>query len=278
MRQTDKNLLIITLLVIAFIFVWTFSNYQSAKKTQLNQQKERLQEKTFKSQLKQERESLPSITFVELKTELSSKNLPLPLIVDLRSVEAYQNSHIVASIHINDLDVTRTGRNIILITADGNTVELFSLYTVLTESQNQVRILTGGFYEWENSGGITVSSSDSKSFANQAKVRLVEPRDVDEASNKNPQDILTIDVRRNGNFIKGHIPKAINIPLTELEKEYRNIPNKKTIYIYGADELTSFNAGVMLYDLGFFNIKTINGGFAAWQKYNYPTVIEEIPQ
>jgi rhodanese-related sulfurtransferase len=64
---------------------------------------------------------------------------------------------------------------------------------------------------------------------------------------------------------------ALNIPFAEIERRYKEIPIAKKIYVYSTDKNASFNAGVLLHDLGFIGAKTINGGFAAWTEYGYPT-------
>jgi rhodanese-related sulfurtransferase len=254
--------------------VWTFSKYNNAHKTEIINKEQKEIAKNRKSNKFQQESKLPTIEIIEFKKMLLKKDQPL--IVDMRDANSYKSSHIINSIHASELDITRTGRNIILVNNNGETAGLSEIYQQLSNTNNQVQILKGGFQEWENSGGLTASFGDPESFVDQAKIKLIEPRDVNQISQDNPTEIAILDVRRIGNFNKGHAPKAINIPLSELEKRYKEIPNKRTIFVYGADELASFNAGVLLYNLGFFNVKTINGGFQAWQKYDYP--IEEVIQ
>ncbi|MCK4635639.1 MAG: rhodanese-like domain-containing protein [Candidatus Moranbacteria bacterium] len=236
------------------------------EKTKIENQK--IEKEFIKTEKETEAESLPSITPAKLKIKMFKENPPL--IVDTRSNILYQKSHILNSIQLNDLNPTQNNKNIVLVTNNENDSTLVSLHKSLTSAGNQVHILTGGLDAWKNSGGTIISFGDPESFIDQSKVKLVEPRDVNKVRTENPENILIIDVRREGNFKKSHIPNAINIPLLELEKKHRDISMKKNIYVYGADELTSFSAGVILYDLGFFNVKTINGGFIAWEKYEYP--------
>jgi rhodanese-related sulfurtransferase len=41
--------------------------------------------------------------------------------------------------------------------------------------------------------------------------------------------------------------------------------------VYGATEDDTFQAGTRLFDMGFIGLRTITGGFAAWNKQGLPT-------
>lgn len=274
MNSTEKNLLITALLGIFLVFIWTLSNYREVnkKQTEVQNQKES-QTITQAEKNKKKVESLPQITSTELKSLILEKNSPT--IVDIRNEKLYKKNHITNSMHVSTLDLNRPSGNIVLVAEYGNEMELLSFYDLLTEKNNHVKILIGGFNTWKSYSGLTVSFGNSNSFVDQAKVKLIEPRDVNDFYTKNPEKTLIIDIRREGNFKKSHIPGAINIPVSKLEERHRDISMRKKIYVYGAEDFSSFNAGVMLYDLGFFNTETINGGFAAWEKYDYPVENDE---
>lgn len=267
MKSTEKNLLIFALIGIGFIFIWTFSSYKKTNDKKNELKNYQANQESPENKLQKEINSLPSITTTELKN-INFDNSPF-IIVDARDEMLYKKGHITESVHISTLDTNRAGGNIILVTENGNESDLLSIYKSLAKS-NEVKILTGGFNAWNNSGGSTVSFGDLSSFVDQAKVHLIEPRNINEIYSKFPNKITIIDVRKKADFEKSHIPGAINVPISELEKRHREISTTKKVCIYGAEEISSFNAGVMIYDLGFFDAKTINGGFAAWQKYEYP--------
>ena len=276
MKSTEKNLLIAALLGITFVFMWTFSNYQKTNKQQAEFKNYQENQETPEEKLQEKINSLPSITPIELKTSIFEENPPM--IVDVRNDVSYKKGHIINSLHISALDINRSGGNIILVTENGNESTLLSLYNSLNEKNNQVRILTGGFNSWKSSVGTTVSFGDPSSFVDQSKIKLVEPRDVNEAYINHPESILIIDTRQKEEFTKGHVPGAINIPVSDLEKRNREVSMRKKIYVYGTEKFSSFTAGVMFYDLGFFNVETINGGFTAWEEYGYPIEIETTPE
>jgi rhodanese-related sulfurtransferase len=259
---------------MGLIFIWTISGYFEMKQDKTESENKKIETENLKIENEKKAfNSLPFIKPAELKKVMFGEKMPV--VIDLREESLYQKSHIINSILFKNLDNNRSDRNIVLITETGKEENLPEIYKSLTEKNNQVTILEGGIKAWENSGGIIISLGDPNSFVDRAKIRLIEPRDVNKIYTEQPESILIVDVRGKENFTKSHIPGAINLPITELEKKYREIPNKKNVYVYGTDELSSFSAGVILYDLGFFNTETINGGFNSWQKYNYPVEVEE---
>ncbi len=268
MKQIEKNLLIIALLGISFIFIWTFSNYRKANKVQVKIENNKTNQKTPEEVAQEEIDLLPSISSIELKNLIFTKNPPI--ILDIRNEEVFKKGHIINSIQTTSIGDDRNSKDVILVTEYGTESNIPPIYNSLTEKYNTVKILMGGFNAWKNANGIIISYGDSNSFIDQSKIKFIEPRDVNKNYTEYPEKILIIDVRRKGNFTDSHVPGAINIPILELEKKHRDISSQKKVYVYGETTESSFSAGVILYDLGFFNIETINGGFEAWKKYNYP--------
>lgn len=217
---------------------------------------------------------IPTMTAQELHIATISPNADI-IMIDTRSKEQYSAAHIPGSYHIDTIDRSRLARTIILINDNGNEDLLISLFRELSTS-HEIYNLENGLTEWKTRGYKTLSHTFSPDFVTSSKVQFVEPRDLD-AFMRDPlvaDDLLIIDTRRPGNFATGHVPKAMNIPLTELEFRYREIPRQKKIFIYGANQESSFQSGALLHDLDFLNVKTINGGFAAWEQYKYPVSTE----
>ncbi len=211
---------------------------------------------------------VPTISITELNKKLLTDDTLI--IVDTRSVEAFNAGHIKNSLHISEFDTSRQHRTIVFITTTGDEEEVIKYYRA-TSDTNKVYNLAGGFVAWKKSGASIITLNIKHTFENQAKIQLIEPRDLNELLTSDTNDkFVVIDTRRAGNYQKGHIKSAINIPFVEIERRYKEIPIAKKIYVYGADEEMSFDAGVLLYDLGFIGTKTVNGGFTAWEKYKYP--------
>lgn len=276
MKQKDKNIFIVIIFIIIFLLVWTLTNYNSTKKDTedeeiLDSQQEQEDTTTDLEKLREEKESNKLIPTISV-TDLNKKMLidDAIVIIDARSAEAFNNGHIRDSFHITEFDATRQHRTIVFVTSTGDEDTLTTHYRTISDT-NKVYNLTGGFSAWEKSGRGTIALDIEHTFDNQAKIQLVEPRDLDELLINSPNDkLVVIDTRRSGNYAKGHIQGALNIPFVEIERRYKEIPIAKKIYVYGTDEDASFDAGVLLHDLGFIGAKTINGGFTAWTEYGYP--------
>ena len=83
---------------------------------------------------------------------------------------------------------------------------------------------------------------------------------------------LFLDLRSNSAFARTHIPGAISIPAEELESRYLNIPNNRTIIIYGDYplEVSSAQAALFLITHGFPNTTSLRGGIEGWIQSGYP--------
>jgi len=81
-----------------------------------------------------------------------------------------------------------------------------------------------------------------------------------------------LDVRTPEEFAAGHVPGAINIPYTELEKRYSEME------LEGSDELVVYCqsgrraaiAEAALSELGFTNVRDLEGHIAAWKEAERP--------
>jgi|GEM_PF-5494782 len=85
-------------------------------------------------------------------------------------------------------------------------------------------------------------------------------------------DITLIDVRDNHSYKFGHIQGAEDIPLENLEKEFKQkySPEEKNIVIYGEDENQGIEAVNKLENLGYKNIELYKEGFQQWRHSHLP--------
>jgi rhodanese-related sulfurtransferase len=115
-----------------------------------------------------------------------------------------------------------------------------------------------------------------------AGVPFISVQDV-RAAQSTGSDMLVLDVREVAEFTgaAGHVPDAINIPLSELNE--RLVANKaqledfKNLPIYVMCQ-TSARASIgtrTLLDKGFQHIRLMNGGMNAWIKAGYPVAFAE---
>ncbi len=71
---------------------------------------------------------------------------------------------------------------------------------------------------------------------------------------------LLIDVRPAAMFAQGSLPRAINIPITEIRNHLNDIPKDKKVIVYCAKGYTGYVAASLLRQRGFTNIFNLSGG------------------
>lgn len=87
-------------------------------------------------------------------------------------------------------------------------------------------------------------------------------------------DVLLLDVCEPGEVAQGHILKSLHVPRGLLEpkadlefpnKEPRLTDREQEIVVYCASGARSALAAATLKEMGFTRVKSMAGGFAAWQ-------------
>jgi len=89
---------------------------------------------------------------------------------------------------------------------------------------------------------------------------------------------LFVDVRSAEEFAGGHIPGALNMPVENVEKQWKRLPRDRTIVLYESGRspgdicAASRAAGRVLLANGFpfETVKVYQDGLAAWQKNDLP--------
>ena len=279
MRQSDKNIMILLVIAVIGFVLWTTWEWNASHKakTDPTTEDDSLTDDTMiddptenSSNANQSTTIIPTITTQELHRAVIDPRNDMTLI-DARDQEQYNKNHIPGSYHIDTVDRSTLLRTVVLISNNGNEDLIMSTYRDLSSSHD-VRNLTGGITAWQSDGFKLLSYTVSPDFVTSTKVQFIEPRDLQNIiqNTSDTDGIVIIDTRRKGNYENGHVAHAINIPFDEIEFRHREIPKQKKIFVYGAQEESSFQSGALLHDLDFLNIKTIKGGFAAWEQFGYP--------
>ncbi|MDQ6970412.1 MAG: rhodanese-like domain-containing protein [Mariprofundus sp.] len=104
---------------------------------------------------------------------------------------------------------------------------------------------------------------------------MVKEISTEEVAAKLNGSMLLIDVREPGELQAGCLPDALNIPRGLLElKADLNFPTREPkladrdqeVVIYCGSGGRSLLAGLTLQEMGFTNVKSMAGGFGAWQQ------------
>lgn len=83
--------------------------------------------------------------------------------------------------------------------------------------------------------------------------------------------VTVIDVRPPEEFASGHLPGAINIPLCELEKRLKDLPDNQEIIAYcrGPYCMLSFEAVSQLREKG-YKTRRLENGYPEWKRAGFP--------
>lgn len=81
-----------------------------------------------------------------------------------------------------------------------------------------------------------------------------------------------LDVRTPEEFAAGHVPGAINIPYTELEERYSELETEgsEELVVYCQSGRRAGIAEATLAELGFTNVRDLDGHIAAWKQAERP--------
>jgi rhodanese-related sulfurtransferase len=81
-----------------------------------------------------------------------------------------------------------------------------------------------------------------------------------------------LDVRTPEEFAVGHVPGAINIPYTELEERYSELELESSdeLVVYCQSGRRAAIAEAALSELGFTNVRDLDGHIAAWKQAERP--------
>jgi rhodanese-related sulfurtransferase len=79
------------------------------------------------------------------------------------------------------------------------------------------------------------------------------------------KNFFVIDARDSDQFLKDHIPGAVNIEWRRALAERSRIPKDKPVLLYCNTGSLSAQAGFALRVAGFENVRILQGGFAEWK-------------
>ena len=92
-------------------------------------------------------------------------------------------------------------------------------------------------------------------------IKYISASQLQEALKEQPLNI--IDVRERVEFAMGHIPTAVNLPLSEFVSVYQALDKDKTYHIICQSGARSEQACFFLDDPG-YKVVNVDGGTSAW--------------
>jgi rhodanese-related sulfurtransferase len=259
-NKKQNRVLLVGLLLIVLVILFTF--FRSDFK------------KGASETAKEEVPNYPQISATDLKTRLiKDTNIQF---LDIRSSDEYNLEHINNSVNAAPGEIPSgiSSQKTVVILADSSGGDALSktFNSLKNNKFNEILVLTRGISSWKEAGGSTISIGDPSSFVDQSKITYISPEDLKKIIDDKNSVKYILDVRQKQSFDAGRIPGAENIFLDDIEKSVDKIPLGENIFVYGDSDLGGFQAGVRLYDLNFFSVKVLKGGFTDWKNKGFEIV------
>lgn len=186
------------------------------------------------------------------------------IVLDVRSATEYASGHIKGSLNIGlggqfaswAGTMIELGTPIILLANDLAQVDEAVMRLARVGIESVV-----GFVE----NGLSRSNEAGLEIAQSSVISVGELKRALDAG----EDLFVVDVRRPGEYEAGHVPNAINIPLSELPASISNIPGDRPLAIICASGYRSSIAESVLERSNFSFSMNVLGGTAAWKNAGY---------
>ena len=266
MGKNNKNILIFVtgiILIIIVVFLYFFQFHTNK------------QQDAFSQEIIQKKEQDYDFISVQALQEKIKQGEKIQ-IIDTRKIESFKLEHILDSLNIPIDEIKNYSKEInssvFLLIEDGTDPQTLQNTAQELKEKNvkKISIIDGGAEAWKQNGGITVQYGNPTQFSDQSKVEYISQEDLRTKLDKN-ETVFILDVREKEEFEKGHLPKAKNIPLNELEKRRFEIPSMTPIAIYSNIELEAFQASTRIYDMRMITSSTLKGGYLKWVENKFNT-------
>jgi rhodanese-related sulfurtransferase len=188
------------------------------------------------------------------------------VLLDVRSAAEFGAGHVPGSVNI--------GLGGQFAIWSGSLIPLHAAIVVIADSRSQVdesvirlaRVgienvkgyLSGGIQSWREAG---------------LPIDAIEQVSVDELKEQiGNRELQIVDVRRPTEYSNGHVPRALNAPLSALDKTIDELPLRKDkpTAVICAGGYRSSAAASLLQQQGFTNLLNVAGGTGAWINAGYP--------
>lgn len=119
----------------------------------------------------------------------------------------------------------------------------------------------------------TFNSAKAKEFFLEKISFEISPRKLEKCIKENIEDINIVDVRLYEDYIEGHIPFAIHVPLDSLEEHLVMFDKDKVniVYSYCPYCKKAQEAAYMIAEKG-YPVMTLCGGYKIWKEIGFDTI------
>lgn len=212
------------------------------------------------------------ITTDELKTMLD-ENAAMA-VIDARNPEEYQEVHIKGAINIPEKSFAEHAAE---LPADKGARLVFYCNGVKCGKSKKaaqkasklgytdILIYSEGMPVWEERGLPLYAGPE---YEKRIETTKIAPADLDALSSSGSAAFTLVDVRDPDEFKEGHIPGAINIPVSEFAAQSGILDKDRKIIVYCNSGGRSYNAYRKLMKLGYSDIS--QAIFADWQEAGLP--------
>jgi len=100
--------------------------------------------------------------------------------------------------------------------------------------------------------------------------------DIATFAERHASGVTVIDVREPDEYVEGHVPGAIPIPLGEVPERVAEVPEGETVYMVCKVGGRSMRAAEVLAAEG-RDVVNVAGGTMAWIEAGHPTVTGDTP-
>jgi rhodanese-related sulfurtransferase len=87
---------------------------------------------------------------------------------------------------------------------------------------------------------------------------------------------VVVDVREPDEYVTGHIPDAINLPLSELRRRYRELPRQSPLALYCGVGQRAYYATRFLLQHG-YRAANLSGGYTTYRALRAAGLVEAAP-
>ena len=214
-----------------------------------------------------------TISTEDLKAWLD-RNTNAPVVVDTRNPEEYQEVHIKGAISIPE---PQWDAHMHLLPADKSAPVVFYCNGVKCGKSKKaakkaasmgyanIWVYAEGMPVWDERGMPIYAGPD---YEKRIETTIISPVDLRVLIDSGSGDFTVVDVRDPEEYAEGHIPGAVNIPVSEFASQSESLDKNKKIIVYCNSGGRSYNAYRKLMKMAYENIA--QAIFADWKDSGFP--------